>query len=104
MTRIFILIITALFAALAFLLASTAHAGDSVGGLLWPPEPQHEIYVEEVTCMQLKDCCDVHGPCWNWYDKPIPVTSTPVAPVPLPPAGLLFTAALAALALKRKRT
>ncbi len=65
--------------------AITATAGDSVGSALWPPEPQYKSFVEEVTCMQLQDCCDVWGPCWNGWDKsiPLPVTTAPV-PVPAP--------------------
>ncbi len=71
-----------------------AYAGDSVGSALWPPEPQYEVMVKEITCMQLQDCCDIWGPCWNGWDKPIPVTT---APVPLPPAGLMLTAAVGLL-------
>ncbi len=68
---------------LLFTASFPAYAGDSVGSALWPPESQYEVMVKEVTCMQLQDCCDVWGPCWNGWDKPIPL---PVTTAPAPPA------------------
>lgn len=72
-------------------------AGDNASmAQLAPEEWKQTIF--ETTCQELQDCCGIHRDCGSGWDKPI---SIPVAPVPLPGAGLMILLGLAGLAMAR---
>lgn len=85
--------------AMVLALATPAHAaGNAPGAHLWP-DRNWTASVIEVTCQALRDCCGIHRACGGYATGPLSNTTTPV---PLPPAGLLLTALVAAMIWRMK--
>lgn len=88
-------------AALALLLlALPAHAGDTAPGpmaALVPGEWQRVVF--ETTCTALGDCCGIHRPCGDYYQRaPDP------APVPLPASLYILASAMVLVRIVKGNT
>jgi hypothetical protein len=87
-------------AAALILLPLPAHAAGNAPASMADLVPQQwRVSVIEVSCQELLDCCGLHRPCGDWYQRP-----PDPAPVPLPaPLYLLASAMVLMCCLKGKR-